>query len=227
MGILKILSEKQCIFKDRVDAGRRLSREFKDLSSEKIVVLGIPRGGLLAARALAETLDAPLDFILSRKLRSFREPEAALGAVNAEGDSILWRTLPEGEARGPYLEKEKRFQIDFMKKRAQEYRAVLPKIPLHGKIAIVIDDGMAMGLTLQMALEAVRKEKPAKLIAAVPVGPPSPLKEAAERADETICLCAPQEFNAVSDFYQDFSAPEEKEVMEILQGEKRRRPLFI
>ncbi len=177
MTILRILSHSDKPFRDREEAGKLLANELSQYRGQKAVVLGIPRGGVVVAREIAGALDAELDIVLARKLRTPGNEELAMGSVAEDGKLFLneevVQQLGVGEA---YIQKEKARQLAEIKRRTELIRRVRPRIPLNGRIVIVADDGVATGATTQAALWAVRLEQPEKLIAAVPVGPENTIK---------------------------------------------------
>lgn len=224
MGKLRIISRSDERFRDRVEAGELLGRELSYLRGEKAVVLGIPRGGVVAACEVAEALDADLDIVLSRKLRTPGHPELALGSVAEDGKVFLNETVVwEVRADDAYIQQEKAIQLLEITRRKELIRRILPKVPLERRLVIIIDDGVATGATFQAALWAVRQERPRKLIAALPVGPEDTLRRLSADADEIICLRAPPFFAAVGQFYLLFEQVTDEYVLEILGQEQRRK----
>ncbi|HMK64975.1 MAG TPA: phosphoribosyltransferase family protein [Thermodesulfobacteriota bacterium] len=219
MGTLKILSRDSQPFYDRIEAGRRLAQELKSLQDKKVVVLGIPRGGIVPARELARELNGELDVILSHKLRTPGYPEVAMGAV-AEGgvtfiDPETVHLLGIGVSQ---IEEEKERQLAELNRRAAEIRKIRPKVPLDGRWVIITDDGIATGATALTAIRAVRFADPYRVILALPVGPEDPVKTLADEADETVCLKLPRTFMAVGQFYENFDQVSDGEMLRILKG---------
>jgi predicted phosphoribosyltransferase len=189
-----------------------------------LVVLGVPRGGVVVAREIAHALQADLDMVLAHKLGAPGNPELAIGAVCEDGKLFLDEEISSYMGvDDDYIKREKSRQLQEIARRVKHYRSVLPKIPLAGRVAIVTDDGVATGATLQAALWAVRQENPKKIVAALPVGPQETLEKLSRDADETICLQAPPFFSAISQFYSYFNQVEDEELLEILQEESKRR----
>lgn len=189
-----------------------------------LVVLGVPRGGIVVAREIAHALQADLDMVLAHKLGAPGNPELAIGAVCEDGKLFLDEEISSYMGvDDDYIKREKSRQLQEIARRVKRYRSVLPKIPLAGRVAIVTDDGVATGATLQAALWAVRQENPKKIVAALPVGPQETLEKLSRDADETICLQAPPFFSAISQFYSYFNQVEDEELLEILQEESKRR----
>lgn len=224
MATLRIVSHSNEPFYDRVEAGRLLGRELKDFSEAETIVLGIPRGGLVIARELAHALSAHLDIVLSRKLGAPGNPELAIGAVAEDGRLFLHEDMIRlYRINDAYIQEEKARQMAEMARRAGLIRRILPKVPLAGKVAIITDDGVATGATMQAALWTVRQEHPLKLVAALPVGPEETVGALAHDADETICLRSPLDFASVGQFYVHFSQVEDEEVSAIIREEQERK----
>ncbi len=219
-GKLRILSHSQELFRDREEAGKLLAYELAKFREQSLVMLGIPRGGLVIARELARELKAELDVILSRKLRTPGHEELAMGSVAEDGTLFLNdEVIRELGVSSAYIEREKIYQLAEIAKRAKLIRRVRPKVPLKGKVVIVTDDGVATGATTQAALWSVRLEQPERLILALPVGPEDTVMILARDADETICLRTPPFFAAVGQFYSHFDPVEDEEMLRILQEE--------
>lgn len=223
MAQLRILSRSSTPFTDREEAGRLLARELIEYREQKAVVLGIPRGGIVVAREIAQALDTETDIILARKLRTPGQEELAMGSVTENGVVFLNQEVVKAlGVTEAYIQQEKAYQLTEIKRRSELIRAVQPKIPLRGRVVIVTDDGVATGSTTQAALWAVRLEQPKKLIAAMPVGPENTIRRLAEDVDEMLCLRVPPLFSAVGQFYQQFNQVEDEEVLRILRdGQKR------
>jgi putative phosphoribosyl transferase len=209
------------VFYDRRDAGRRLAQALaaRGYQGDGLLVLGIPRGGVVVASEVARALDAPLDVVIARKLRAPYQPELAIGAV-ISGDHM--RLIDESLARATgatpeYLEREVSYQESEIERRMRDYRGDRPPPDLRGRTVVVIDDGIATGYTFRAALEGVRRQRPERLVAAVPVAPPESLASLRPQADDIICLAAPEPFLAVGVWYQDFSQTTDEEVIALLQ----------
>ncbi len=221
---IRIVSRSDERFRDREEAGRLLSLELREFRGVNPVVLGVPRGGVVVAQALARELEAGLDVVLAHKMRTPGHPELAMGAVTETGRMIVNAALVDdlGIAKGD-IEKEKTRQLVEIKRRSDMFRRVLPKLPVKGKVAIVTDDGVATGATTEAALWALRQEQPERLVAAIPVGPSDTIYRLAEIVDEMVCLRSPQFFLAVGQFYQRFDPVEDEDVLKILTEESERR----
>ena len=206
------------VFKDRVEAGRELGNRLNQLSLTRPVVLGIPRGGVATAAAIAELIGAELDIVLSRKLAAPNQPELAVGAVGEDGSVYHDRATQSMVAASPaYLAREIEHQLAEIARRKTMFRAVRPAASLQGRSVIVTDDGVATGSTLLAALQTVRLQQPAELIVAVPVAPPDRLDAIRQHCDRLLCLESPRDFYAVGQFYLSFDQVSDEEVLELLQ----------
>ena len=221
---VRILSNSSQAFTDRIEAGELLARELSALSGKKAIVLGIPRGGLIVAQALARGIQADLDIILSRKLGTPGQEELAMGALAESGKVLLNRNVVDELRITPgEIDAETRRQMAEIKRRSQLIRAVLPRTPLQDRIVVVTDDGLATGATMQAALWAVRHESPRQLIVAIPVASEEAVNRVAPDVDELLCLRLPAYFMAVGQFYLRFEQTTDREVLEILKAENERR----
>jgi predicted phosphoribosyltransferase len=204
------------LFVDRRDAGERLAAALSDLAGSELVVLGIPRGGVEIAALVAERLDAPLDVVIPRKVGAPGNPELGLGAV-AEGVEVLDERLIRVLGVSPgYLRAEIAAQQDEIRRRAMAYRGNRPPIELAGKVAVVIDDGVATGGTAAAALRWARARGASRVILAVPVAPPEILRRLNNEADELRVLAFPSPFSAVGQWYQEFRQVSDERVVELL-----------
>ncbi len=220
---LHILSRSREPFADRREAGELLGLELAGYRGKNAVVLGIPRGGIVIAREIADALEADLDIVFARKLGAPGNPELAVGSVGEDGRVFLNKGLIQQFAIPPSdLAQEREAQWALIKQRSLAFRKVRPKIPLAGRIVILTDDGVATGATMRAALWSARQEHPAKLIAALPVGPEGTLRQLSENADEVFCLCVPPYLGAVGQFYLNFAQVEDREVLEILKQSANR-----
>jgi len=182
------------LFADRREAGERLAKDLESLRGERVVVLGIPRGGVEVAAVVAEALDAPLDVVIPRKVGAPGNPELGLGAV-AEGvevlDEHLIRVLRVGEE---YLRQEIATQEEEIARRSLTYRGDRPPVDLEGRVAVVVDDGVATGGTAAAALRWARRRGATSVILAVPVAPLEAVRRLSEEADEVRALATPEPF---------------------------------
>jgi putative phosphoribosyl transferase len=224
MSNLRVISHSGEPFRDRSRAGQLLAEQLGDLRGKKAVILGIPRGGIVVAKEIALVLEADLDIVLARKLGTPGEAELAMGSVSEDGKIFLNENVVRSLGiTGPEIEEEKARQLQEIQRRSRIIRSALPKTPLVGRIVVVTDDGAATGATMQAALQAVRQEKPQKLIAAIPVASEEALERLSADADEIICLRQPLLFMAVGQFYRQFYQVQDEEVVQMLADEARRR----
>jgi predicted phosphoribosyltransferase len=224
MGALRIVSRSGEPFQNRKEAGELLAVELSALKGKSRAVLGIPRGGVVVAREVSRALDAALDIVLTRKLPAPHNPELAIGAVSEDGRAVLEKPIVAHlEIDEDYIEEEKERQLNEIRRRASAYRNVLPKLDLTDRIVIVTDDGVATGATMQASLLAARREKPEKLVAALPVGAADTLERLSAYCDELVALRVPPFFGAVGQFYTDFEQTSDEEVLEILMEAGKER----
>jgi len=210
------------MFLDRVEAGRHLAEALIDLRDcpDPIVVLAIPRGGVVVAREVARALHAPIDVCLTHKIGAPGNPELAIGAVAGDGTTILDEFLIHSlQVPRQYLEAELQYWKIELARRAEAYRSGRARVPVKDRVAIVIDDGVATGSTLIAALRSTRAAGAKSLIAAVPVGPRDTIERVLSReADRVVCLRAPYEFYAVGAFYRHFEQVSDEEVIEAMNN---------
>ncbi len=206
-------------FRDRRDAGQRLAEALAFLKGRKdLLVLGIPRGGVVVATEVARALGAPLDVFIARKIGAPGNPELAIGAVASSGDVVLDERLIAGlRVPADYIEAETARQRQEIARRRAASRGDRPPPEFAGKTVVLVDDGVATGATTLAALRALRAAKPAELILAVPVGPPDTIARLSAEADRVICLHTPEWFWAVGAFYVDFSQTTDEEVVRLLR----------
>jgi len=218
-------------FLDRADAGRRLAGLLaSQLTIERgagTVVLGLPRGGIPVAYQIARALDAPLDVILVRKVGLPAQPELAMGAIGEDGVRVVNADVVEAEhiSDREFAAVEERERAE-LSRRAARYRAGHPRVPLTGKTAIVVDDGIATGSTARAACQVARAHGAARVVLAVPVAPQASLDALASSADEVLAAEVPEPFLAIGQWYQDFSQTGDAEVVELLRqsGKGRESP---
>jgi len=218
-------------FRNRSDAGRRLASRLEDLRGEDAVILGLPRGGVPVAAEVARALAVPLDIILVRKLGVPAQPELGMGAIGESDARVInpdvVRYAHVSEAQLADVERRERAELE---RRARRFRGGAPREPLAGRIAVIVDDGIATGSTARAACQVARALGAARVLLAVPVAPPG--AEAAMRgdADEVVCLETPQRFLAIGEWYEDFAQTSDEEVVALLraararQAEGRERP---
>ena len=217
------ISRATTVYSNRQQAGRMLARRLTSHRGAGVVVLGVPRGGLPVAKEVADALGAPLDVIVVRKLGAPGQPEFGIGAV-VDGDyprAIFNPGIIEHlGVSDEYIEAEIARQLKEVNRREAAYRDGRAKIPLAGKTVILVDDGIATGSSVRAALRGVRRQKPKRLVLAVPVAPAETIEALRGEADEIVCLETPEDFFAVGQFYRDFHQVTDKEVRAILQREQ-------
>ena len=205
------------MFVDRIDAAERLAEALRDYRGRNALVLAIPRGAVPMGAVLARRLHAQLDVVLVRKLRAPGAPEYAVGAIDDSGWAYVAPYAAAAGATPQYLEQEKRTRVAELRRRRSLYSAGRAAIDAAGRIAIVVDDGLATGATMIAALHSVRARGPARLVCAVPVAAPESLEQVRAHADEVVCLQAPVGFAAVGQFYRAFPQVEDEEVAALLR----------
>lgn len=211
------------LFTDRIHAGRELAAALADYSvkeqvlNDKVIVLALPRGGVPIAAEIADKLALPLDILLVRKLGVPGHEEYAMGAIAAGGLIYLNQEIVN-------LVRVSQAQIDKVIEREQAelarrnevYRSGRPSLELEGKIVILVDDGLATGATMQVAVSALRNAGVARVVAAVPVGAPDSCSSLRSQVDELICLHQPEGFGGVGRWYRNFDQVSDSEVIELL-----------
>jgi predicted phosphoribosyltransferase len=205
-------------FPNRIEAGQQLADKLEKYAGrEDVIVLGLPRGGVPVANEVAKRLRAPLDVFIVRKLGVPGFEELAAGAIASGGVRVLnedvVRAIPHAEQAIEAVTAKETMELQ---RREQTYREGRPGPELRDRIAILVDDGLATGATMRAAVKALRQRGVAKIVVAVPVGPPDTCHEIEEQADETICLSTPEFFQAVGQYYEDFSQTTDDIVRELL-----------
>jgi putative phosphoribosyl transferase len=210
------------LFDNRLDAGRRLAARLESLRGGDIVILGLPRGGVPVAAEVARALDAPLDVIVVRKLGLPFQPEVAMGAIGEGGVKVLdQRVLGMGNVTDAELARIERVERVTLESRSTLLRRGRDRVDLAGRTAVIVDDGIATGSTARAACQVARRLGAARVVLAVPVGPKDTV-EGFTDADDVVCVSAPSEFLAVGQYYRDFSATSEDEVIVLLDAAARR-----
>ena len=209
-------------FADRAAAGRVLGQRLLALHLKPpLVVLALPRGGVPVAAAVAQALQAPLDLLLVRKIGAPWQPELALAAV-VEGDPpdiVVDDSVPRDLSRhGAYIAEQARLQLREIARQRRVYLSSRPPPALEGRTVVVVDDGIATGTTLRVALKALRRQAPARLVLAVPVAPHDVLQSLRGEVDEVVCLAEPDPFVAIGCHYRDFHQVGDAEVIAALDA---------
>jgi len=206
------------MFRDRIEAGRQLAEHLLHLKDQDVVVLGLPRGGVPVAHQVALALDAPLDVIVVRKLGVPYQPELAMGAIGEEGVRIIDPHIVSmagvSAEELAEVERAERAELD---RRARLFRGGRPREPLQGRVAVIVDDGIATGSTARAAAQVARELGAARVVVATPVAPREVRARLGRDADEVIVVETPEPFYAIGQFYLDFSQTADEEVSAILE----------
>lgn len=212
-------------FMDRVDAGRRVAGRLEEYRGRDLLILGIPRGGVPVAAEVARRLDAPLDIVVARKLGSPISSELAIGAVTANGGLFLNEDLlTDLHVTPTYLDAVVAGERAEAVNREERLRPSRAKEPIGGRVVILVDDGLATGATMRAAVRSVRKDHPAQLVVAVPVGSRQACLALRGEADRVLCLHQPDPFVAVGIYYRDFRPTEDEDVRRLLREAHAPRP---
>jgi putative phosphoribosyl transferase len=205
----------ELIFANRADAGRRLAlRLQKYADRDDVIVLGIPRGGVPVAFQIAETLHAPLDVFLLRKLGVPGHEELAFGAIASGGVRIIDQQIIRALSISEFeIEAVTAREQNELNREEQVYHGGRAPLPVTGQTVILVDDGVATGASLLAGIQALRQRKPAKIVVAVPVASQAAADRVAREVDEFVCIATPEPFYAVGQFYQDFSQVSDEEVV--------------
>ena len=207
-------------FENRVEAGRMLGARLAALQLADPVVLALPRGGVPVALEVARALDAPLDLLLVRKIGVPWQPELAVAAVmdGAEPVVVVERHIQaETGVKQEYIEQRAKEELAEIERRRRTYLADRAPVPVAGRTAIVVDDGIATGTTMRAALKGLRRRNPARLVLAVPVAPPDTINELRQEVDDVVCLAQPSFFGAIGYFYRDFHQLSDDEVITLMR----------
>ncbi|GBC74957.1 Putative phosphoribosyl transferase [archaeon HR06] len=205
------------MFKDRSEAGKKLVQLLKELKGKDLVVLAIPRGGVIVGYEIAKELKAKLDVIIPRKIGAPLDPELAIGAIGEDGTLYLIENLVNqlGVSK-EYIEEEVERQLREIKRRALKYRKGREALDVKGKTVILVDDGLATGATMKAAIMQVKKREPKEIFVAVPVSPRDTLLEISKMVDKVYCLATPEPFFAIGQFYRNFEQVSDDVVIELL-----------
>ena len=209
------------LFSDRSEAGRALAQQLARLELRAPVVLALPRGGVPVAAEIARELKAPLDLVLVRKIGVPWQPELAVAAIvdGTHPELVIDEEVKQeaGVDQG-YIEAEAKRQLVELERRRRVYLSGRLPIPLLGRTAIVVDDGIATGTTMRAALKALRRRSPAEVVLAVPVAPRETIEALRELVDRVVCLAQPEPFYAIGLHYGDFHQFEDEEVIAALSA---------
>jgi putative phosphoribosyl transferase len=207
------------LFHDRTDAGCRLGSALAHYARRNdVVVLALPRGGVPVAFEVARLLQAPLDIFIVRKLGVPSEPELAMGAVASGGVRVLnQEVLRNLQIAEQTIERVAVLELQEIERRERVYREGRSALSLNGKIAVLVDDGLATGSSMRAAARALKLQSPAKIVVAIPVAASATRDEIGREVDEVVCLATPEPFYAVGQWYRDFTQTTDEEVHELLR----------
>lgn len=209
------------VFKDRIEAGQLLAQRLASYKDKKnVLVLGIPRGGVVVAYEIAKELHAPLDVLVIKKVGFPGNEEFAIGAVSAE-DHYLNEDVVHMVPK-EYTNEQIRAKQEEVRRRYEALRGKKPLYSVKGKTAILVDDGIATGATMLLAVLTMKKQKPKNVVVAVPVAPPDSVAQLEEVADEVVCVEEPSYLGAVGQFYRDFGEVSEEDVRRLLVRASKR-----
>lgn len=206
-------------FHDRADAGAKLAQRLEPLRAREPIVVALPRGGVPVAHPIATALGAPLDVLAVRKLGAPGNPELGMGAIAEDGTGVIDQAMvralgvTDEELRSTIARESAE-----LRRRAALYRGERPAFDLAGRTVIVVDDGVATGVTDTAALRAVRRRQPGHLVLAVPVCAPEAARSLAGEADEVVTLMTPASLDGVGGWYRDFSQVSDEEVLRLLHS---------
>lgn len=213
------------MFANRIEAGRTLAEQFHDLRGrDDVIVLALPRGGVPVAAEVARAINAPLDILLVRKIGVPWQPELAMGAICRgastpagddelvlDHDIIAHMQVPADQVEDAILKER-----EVLRQREERYRGSRPAPSLRDKTVLLIDDGLATGTTMRVAITAVKRQQPAQVLVGVPVGSPDRVPAIGRLVDRIECISQPRRFMAVGQFYDDFRPTTDDEVIAAL-----------
>lgn len=209
-------TDSNFIFNNRVDAAKKLVKNMEWLKEEEPVILAIPRGGVIIGNIISSELGVKLDIIVSRKIGAPHNPELAIGAVTPDGSYFsnvdITRMLNVSQK---YIDLEILEQIKEIERRLMKFRGT-KEYHLKERTVILVDDGIATGATMFIAIQWVKKQKPKQIIVAIPVGPKDIIDKLNETVDKVIVLQSPLNFNTVGEFYGEFKQVNDYQVQEIM-----------
>lgn len=205
------------LFKNRTEAGQKLAELLSDYASEDVIVYALPRGGVILGAEIAKVLHAPLDLIITRKIGHPSNPEYAVCALAEDGAPICNQS--ELERLGHHwLEEEKHKAREEIQRRREEYVGGTTQLDIKGKTAIIVDDGIATGLTMIASIEEMKLHEPKEIVVAIPIVPYLTSLKLEGMVDKVVCVEATREFlGAVGAYYEDFTQVDDDEVKRILK----------
>ena len=205
------------LFKNRTEAGQKLAELLSDYASEEVIVYALPRGGVILGAEISKALHAPLDLIITRKIGHPSNPEYAVCALAEDGAPICNQS--ELERLGHHwLEEEKHKAREEIQRRREEYVGGTTQLDIKGKTAIIVDDGIATGLTMIASIEEMKLHEPKEIVVAIPIVPYLTSLKLEGMVDKVVCVEATREFlGAVGAYYEDFTQVDDDEVKRILK----------
>lgn len=211
-------TELQARFSDRAEAGRKLAAALSQYARrEDVVVLALPRGGVPVAFEVARELEVPLDVFVVRKLGLPEQPELAMGAIASGGVRVLNDEVVAAAAVPPEtIEEVAAREHEELARRETMYRGGRSALRVEGKTVILVDDGLATGSSMRAAVRALREQRAAQIVVAVPVAPPATCEELRGEADEVVCACTPEPFVAIGAWYEHFPQVSDGEIRDLL-----------
>lgn len=209
------------VFQDRKDAGLQLVSKLQSYKNRKdVVVLGLARGGVVVAHAVAKALNLPLDVIVVRKVGAPFNEELAIGAIAQTGQGIFnERLIASLGVSRDYIEKEVARQKKIAENRLASYRSSSKAVDIKGKTVILVDDGIATGASMRVAIKSVKGQGAKKIVLAIPVAAQDALQQMKKEVDEIFCLDSPDDFEAVGQFYKRFDQTEDDEIITLLSSD--------
>lgn len=207
-------------FNDRSDAGRELAQRLaKYAGRDDLVVLGLPRGGVPVAFEVARALGAPLDVFLVRKLGVPGHEELAMGAIASGGTRVLNEDVVSAAGVDrEQIEQVAARELEQLRRQELVYRGDKPPLGVRGRVAILVDDGLATGATMRAAVMALRDRGAGAIVVAVPIAPPETCEALSREVDEVVCAHTPDPFTAVGIWYRDFTPVGDEQVRELLDA---------
>jgi putative phosphoribosyl transferase len=211
-------------FRDREDAGRKLAERMAGYRGESPIVFALPRGGVPVGYEIAHALEAPLDIFIARKLGAPGREEFGIGAVAQGGVRVLNERAVEAlKISEEYIERVAKEETEEIERRLLILRGDRPEPEVEGRTAVLVDDGLATGVTARAAVEALRRRNPGRLVLAVPVCAAQSVELLRPEVDELVCLEAPSNLMAISLWYQDFYQVGDEQVVDLLERARRER----
>ncbi len=203
-------------FKDRAEAGKSLAEALRKYKGERPVIYALPRGGVVLGYEISRALEAPLDLVITRKIGYPGNEECAVCAVAEDGDMICDQSVAH-LLDEEWLDQQAEKGMLEARRRREAYLKDMPYLSAEGKTAIIVDDGVATGLTMVLAIKEIRHQNPKRIVAAVPVASTDASEMIREEADELVALVIPHHFQAVGAYYQSFPQLEDEEVIALMR----------